>query len=159
MWTEWDQTQGVGLRAAAARLGIEIFAPPLDGQVDAAAYRRVFDVLVQAGVGALVVSAGQQNSVNSGTILGFARSARLPVMYPFRSYIAEGGLSAYGPDMAELYRRMAGDVDEILRGAKPGDIPYVLPTTLSLVINMKTADALGLIIPPNVMARADELIE
>ena len=80
-------------------------------------------------------------------------------MYPYRDYVEAGGLMAYAVDLEELLRRMADDVHQILKGAKPGDIPIYQPTKLELLINLKTARALGLTLSPTLLARADEVIE
>jgi putative ABC transport system substrate-binding protein len=80
-------------------------------------------------------------------------------MCPYRDYVDAGGLMAYTVDLAELLRRMAGDVHQILNGAKPGDIPIYQPTKFELLVNLKTAKALGLILPPALLSRADEMID
>jgi len=92
-------------------------------------------------------------------IVELVNKSRLPAMYPWRDYVEAGGLMAYGADLGELGRRMANDVHEILNGAKPGDIPIYRPTKFELVINLKTAKALGLTLPPALLAAADEVIE
>jgi putative ABC transport system substrate-binding protein len=92
-------------------------------------------------------------------IVDFAAEFRLPVMYERREYIQQGGLVTYGVDAADLYRRAAGYVTTILAGAYPGDLPIEQPTKFELVINLKTAKALGLQIPPKLLAIADEVIE
>ena len=84
---------------------------------------------------------------------------RLPAVYPFRYMATEGGLIAYGPEIIDQFRRAASYVDRVLRGEKPADMPVQAPTKYELVINLKTAKALGLDVPPTVLARADELIE
>jgi putative ABC transport system substrate-binding protein len=92
-------------------------------------------------------------------IATLAAKSRLPSVSGVRQYAEAGGLVAYGPNFYELYRRAAGYVDRILRGARPGDLPIEQPTTFELVINLKTAAALGLTIPPSLLLRANHLIE
>jgi putative tryptophan/tyrosine transport system substrate-binding protein len=92
-------------------------------------------------------------------IVALAARHRLPAVYPFRFFIASGGLMSYGPDVEDIYRRSADYVDRILKGAKPGELPVQYPTKFELVINLKTAKALGVTIPPLLLVDADELIE
>ena len=92
-------------------------------------------------------------------IISLALQYRLPNVYSFRYYPASGGLASYGPDAIEVHRRAAGHVDRILKGEKPADLPVPAPTKYLLVINLKTAKALGLDLPATLLARADEVIE
>src|SRR6476646_9937370 len=96
--------------------------------------------------------------VEAPRVIALAAKHHLPAIYLFRQF-AKGGLVVYGPDLADLYRRAGGYVDKILKGTKPSDLPVVQPTKFELVINMKTAKALGLTVPPSLLARADEVIE
>jgi putative tryptophan/tyrosine transport system substrate-binding protein len=88
-----------------------------------------------------------------------ANQHKLPTVYPLRFFVAAGGLISYGPDAIDPHRRAAGYVDRILKGEKPADLPVQAPTKYQLVINLKTAKALGLDVPPSLLARADEVIE
>jgi putative tryptophan/tyrosine transport system substrate-binding protein len=92
------------------------------------------------------------------SIVQFMAKNRLPGMFPYREFVREGGLLAYGPDYTDMYRRAAVFVDKILKGAKPADLPMEQPTKFELVINLKTAQALGLAIPPTLLFQADEVI-
>jgi putative ABC transport system substrate-binding protein len=92
-------------------------------------------------------------------IIDLAAKHGLPAVYPFRVFAMEGGLMAYGINVADQFRRAASYIDRILRGAKPADLPVQAPTKFELVINLKTAKALGLTVPPQLLARADEVIE
>jgi putative ABC transport system substrate-binding protein len=92
-------------------------------------------------------------------IVGLADGARLPTIYSTREHVEDGGLMSYGINLRESWRRAAAYVDKILKGAKPGDLPVEFPTRLELVINLKTAKALGITVPPTLLARADEVIE
>jgi putative tryptophan/tyrosine transport system substrate-binding protein len=108
---------------------------------------------------ALYVSPDPIMITNRSLINTLALGERLPTMHDFREYVEAGGLMSYGPNLADLFRRSADYVDKILRGAKPGDIPIEQPTKFDLIINIKTAKALGIDVPPSLLARAAEVIE
>ena len=121
--------------------------------------QRVFAEIPHERPDAIIVSAVGDLGTYGRLIVELIEKSRLPAIYPYRGYVEAGGLMAYASDNRELWRRMADDVHEILKGAKPGDIPIYQPTKFEFVINLKTAKALGLTIPPLILARADEIIE
>ena len=109
--------------------------------------------------GGLILTPSASLSVHRDLIISLAARHKLPAVYPYDYLVTAGGLMSYGPDYIDQYRRAAGYVDRILKGEKPGDLPVKAPTKFELVINLKTAKALGLDIPPSVLARADAVIE
>jgi putative ABC transport system substrate-binding protein len=120
---------------------------------------RAFAAMATDGIGALIVLPHPVTSVNERQILGLAAKHRLPAIRFNREFAEAGGLMSYGPNNADLWRRAATYVDKILKGAKPGDLPVEQPMRFELVVNLKTAKALGLTIPQSVMVRADQVIQ
>ena len=118
----------------------------------------VFDAL-KGRADAVYVCGSPLLTTNQSRVTSLALGARLPTMHGFRSYVAAGGLISYGPNLPSLFQRAAEYVDKILRGAKPSDLPVEQPTKFDLTVNLVTAKALGLTIPPTLLARADEVIE
>jgi putative ABC transport system substrate-binding protein len=143
----------------------EAVAPPLGVTVtavdvhDGGEFERTVATFASQSDGGLIVVAHPYTVANRASIIILAARYRLPAIYQFRYFAAEGGLMSYGPDQIDQWRGAATYVDRILRGEKPGDLPVQAPTKYELVINMKTAKALGLNIPPAFPLRADEVIE
>ncbi len=157
-----DPTQGDGTSQFAA---IQAVAPSLRVEVspvnmrDANEIERAVAAFARATNGGLIVTSSGSARLHRDLIGTLAARHKLPAVSPDRSYVAAGGLISYGSDYIEQYRRAASYVDRILKGEKPADLPVQAPTKYELVINLKTAKALGLEIPPTVLARADEVIE
>ena len=122
-------------------------------------FDRAFSEMTRARADALTVLSSNMFVSERRRLVDLAAKNRLPAVYNVREYVDAGGLMAYGPNLADLYRRAATYVDKILKGAKPGGLPVEQPTKFELVINLKTAKALGLTIPQPVLARADEVIQ
>jgi putative tryptophan/tyrosine transport system substrate-binding protein len=120
---------------------------------------RALTAFAQIPNGGLIVPASTPVIIHRELIIGLAAKHRLPAVYPYRFFTADGGLASYGADSIDSYRQAAGYIDRILKGEKPGDLPVQAPTKYELVINLKTAKALGLEVPPSLLARADEVIE
>jgi putative ABC transport system substrate-binding protein len=144
------------IQAFASPLGVELKPIEIDvvGDVD-----RLLSAFAQEPKGGLIVTVSTPGTVHRELIIALAAQHRLPAVYPYRYNVAAGGLVSYGPDLIDPYRRAAGYVNRILKGEKPADLPVQAPTKYELVINLKTAKALGLNVPPMLLARADKLIE
>ena len=141
---------------AARALGVRLQVVEARGPED---FDRAFSDMTRARAGALAVLATPVFDSERRRLVDLAAKNRLPTVYSYRSYVEAGGLMSYGPDLADSFRRAATYVDKILKGARPGDLPVEQPTKFELVINLKTARALGLTIPPSVLIRADQVIE
>jgi putative ABC transport system substrate-binding protein len=141
---------------AARTLGVRLQFVAARGPED---FDRAFSEMTTARAGALTVLPFSMFRNERRRLLDLAAKNRLPAMYPEREYVDAGGLMAYGANLADLFRRAATYVDKILKGAKPGDLPVEQPTKFELVINLKTANALGITIPQSVLLRADRVIE
>ena len=148
--------QFAAVQSAARSFGVEV--SPLGGR-DARDIEQTVTEFARGSNCGLISVATPLMVNNRSLIIALAARHRLPATYPFRFYVTEGGLISYGPDSVDPHRQAAGYVDRILKGEKPADMPVQAPTKYELVINLKTAKALGLTIPPAVLARADEVIE
>ena len=144
------------IQSVAGSVGVE--AIPVS-QADAAELERELADFAQSANGGLIITASALSAINRDLIITLAARHKLPAVYQERNYADAGGLISYGPNFLDQYRRAAGYVDRILKGEKPADLPVQAPTKYELVINLKTAKALGLSVPPTLLARADEVIE
>jgi putative ABC transport system substrate-binding protein len=142
----------------SAALSLGIVVSPLDVR-DADDIERGVAAFAKEPNGGLILTASAAGLHHRELIIALAARHRLPAIYPYRIFVTAGGLMSYGIDTIDVFRRAAGYVDRILKGEKPADLPVQNPTKYDLVLNLKTAEALGLTIPPGVLAIADEVIE
>jgi putative ABC transport system substrate-binding protein len=150
-------TRGLRTTTAAARaLGVEVSGAAVDNP---AAVDKAIDSLAASRGAGLIVLGDATTATHRNRIVAAAVRHRLPAVYPNRYFVASGGLVSYGIDTIDLYRRAMSYVDRILKGEKPADLPVQQPTRFELVINLKAAKAIGLDVPPMLLARADEVIE
>jgi putative ABC transport system substrate-binding protein len=141
---------------AARALGVRLQFVEVRGPED---FDRAFSEVTKARAGALTLLPSQLFMSERRRLVDLAAKHRVPAIYPFRLFVDAGGLMAYGADLPDLSRRAAAYVDKILNGARPGDLPVQQPTKFELVINLRTAKALGVTIPVSVLARADQVVE
>jgi putative tryptophan/tyrosine transport system substrate-binding protein len=157
-----DPTQGSGTSQFAV---IQAMAPSLRVEVNPVGTRegaeidRAVAALARSPNGGLIVTSGAASVTHRALIIGLAAQHKLPAVYFERTFVTAGGLISYGADYIDQYRRAAGYVDRILKGEKPADLPVQAPVKYELVINLKTARALGIEVPPTLLVRADEVIE
>lgn len=144
------------IEPAGATLGLQLAVKPVN---NAAEIESAIEAFAREANGSLLVMPDPLTIANRDRIIASAARHRLPAAYPFRLFVTSGGLLSYGTDRADLYRRAAAYVDRVLKGAKAGDLPVQQPTKFELVINLKTAAALGLSVPATLLARADQVIE
>ena len=152
--------EGIGqfavIQSVAPSFGVE--ASPVDIR-DAGEIERTVTTFARSANGGLIVTSSGLANVHRDLIIGLADKLRLPAVYSFRFFVSAGGLISYGSDSIDPHRSAAGYVDRILKGERPADLPVQGPTKYELAVNLKTAKALGLTVPPTLLARADEVIE
>ena len=144
------------VKVAAQSLGVQLQLLEARGPSD---FDSAFAAMAKERVGALFVLVDPMFSFHRTRLAELAARSRLPAIYTNRQPVEVGGLMSYGPSFSDLWRRAAGYVDKILKGTKPADLPVEQPTKFELVVNLKTAKALGLTIPPSLLLRADEVIQ
>jgi len=144
------------VRGAAQSLGLRLQIVPVRGSID---YGQAFAAMVQENAGALIIAGSPTFIQDRRDIAALTTKHRLPSAWPLRDDAEAGGLIAYGASQSETIKLADGYVDKILKGARPGDLPIEQPTKFALVINLKTARALGLTIPQALLLRADEVIQ
>ena len=153
-------TAGVGqfavIQSVAPAVGVEV--SPV-GLRDATEIERAVTAFAQSANGGLILTAGPLSALHRALIITLAARYKLPAVYIERLYVATGGLISYGPNFLDQYRQAAGYVDRILKGEKPADLPVQAPNKYELVVNLKTAKALGLTVPQSILTRADDVIE
>jgi putative ABC transport system substrate-binding protein len=149
----------VALEEATRQAGISLIYTPLEGTIDEAEYRRVIKLMTSERADALIVSDQPELGTYTRLIIELAQENRLPALFPYRFWAEQGGLIAYGIDTDDLYRRAAGYIARILQGANPGELPIDQATKYELIINLKTAKALGITVPRILLAGADVVIE
>jgi putative ABC transport system substrate-binding protein len=152
--TEKDALKEAEVAARALGVRLQLIEARRPADID-----RAFADMTKARADALMVLTSSMLFSERRRLVELAAKNRLPTVYPWREAVDAGGLMAYGPDLADLLRRVATYVDKILKGAKPADLPVEQPTKFELIINLKTAKALGLTIPPSLLARADQIIQ
>ena len=144
------------IQAVAPSLRIEV--TPVNVR-DASGMERTVAAFARSGSGGLIVTGSGLATINRDRIVALAATHKLPTIYSNRVFVTAGGLVSYGPDYVDMYRRAAGYIDRLLKGDKPANLPVQAPTKFELVVNLKTTRALGLDVPPTLLARADEVIE
>jgi putative tryptophan/tyrosine transport system substrate-binding protein len=144
------------IQGMAPSFGVEV--KPIDVR-DPGEIERAVSIFAREPNGGLIMTGSPAGAVHRKLVISLAARHRLPAVYGYRYFVMDGGLTSYGPDTIDQFRRAAGYVDRILNGEKPSDLPVQAPTKYELVINLKTAKALGLDIPPTLLATADEVIE
>jgi putative ABC transport system substrate-binding protein len=151
-----DLPQFAAIQSVAPSFAVELISI---GARDPTAMKRRIVAFANSANGGLIVTRISETIAHRALIVQLATQHRLPAVYPLRLFVSAGGLISYGPDIVDQFRHAAGYVDRILKGEKPSDLPVQAPTKYELTVNQKTANALGIALPPNILARADEVIE
>jgi putative ABC transport system substrate-binding protein len=156
---DWESPIGQAVKQGGRVLALRLVLAEYPVSVTRRDYEAALAVVTRERADALFVASGGPGFAYQKALVTFAVKNRLPAVAPYRAFPVAGGLMSYGPSLVDLYRRAAGYVDKILKGAKPADLPIEQPTKFELYINLKTAKSIGLTIPPTVLARADVVLE
>ncbi len=156
---DWEGPMGQAVHHGGRALALRLVLAEHPASARRPDYEAALAVVTRQRADALFVASGGPGFAHRQVLVEFAAKNRLPAVSSYREFPVAGGLMSYGPSLADLYRRAAGYVARILKGAKPADLPIEQPTKFELVINLKTAKSIGLTIPPAVLARADEVLE
>jgi putative ABC transport system substrate-binding protein len=154
-----DTPEVPAMQEATEKAGIGVVGPFYLNEGTTDEYREVFATISQSGANALFVDGSAENAAKRQLVVELAAKYRLPAIYPYPVFVEAGGLMAYGTDLVEVFRQAAREIDQILKGASPADIPFYQPTKFELVINLKAAKEIGLTLSEPLLARADEVIE
>jgi putative ABC transport system substrate-binding protein len=149
----------LAIQEAAQQMGLTFIPMTTNNAISDAEYRRFFSLMQQEKVDGIIVDDGGENMTHRRLIVELANVTKIPAIYPYREFVEIGGLMAYAVDLSSVFRQAAVQIDKILKGARPGDIPFYQATSFELLINVRTAKTLGIEIPPSLLARADEVIE
>jgi len=155
----WNLPQVNALRETTQQLHISLLGPPIESPIDEKGYRRVLQSMAQEHVDGLIIGDQLEHVTYRRLIVDLAYNGRLPTVYPYREHFEVGGLMAYGPSLADVFRRLGSYVDQILKGASPGELPIYLASKFELLINLTTAKSLGLSFPSSLLLTADEVTE
>jgi putative tryptophan/tyrosine transport system substrate-binding protein len=156
---QWEAGQGRDIRQAGEAVGVEVIPSLVDLPTGEAVYRDAIAQASRDGANAFMVGDNPDTMANRAMIANLIATAAMPAIYPFAEFVEAGGLMAYSYDLVELNKRAASNIDAILRGANPGDIPFYQASKFELSLNMRTAKVLGLAVPATLLASADEVIE
>jgi putative ABC transport system substrate-binding protein len=155
----WDGSLVRTLREAAQQLGVSLLGPPMESPIQDEEYRRVVGAMAQEHVDEVIINDQPEHFNHRQLIVDLVGAAKLPAIFPHSEYFKIGALMVYGSSATDANRRLAVYVDQILKGARPGDLPIYLMSKFDLLINLRAAKALELTIPPYLLVRADEIIE
>jgi len=156
---QWESAQGAAMRSAAGTAGLTSIHSLVELPSSETIYRAAIDDIRRQGAQAILVADNPDSAQYRVPIVDAIAATRLPAMFAIRDFVSAGGLIAYAFDLVELNQRAARDIDAILRGTKPGDIPFYQASRFTLSINLKTANTLGLTVPQSLLGQADEVIE